>query len=256
MGRKGETLESERAGGVLSLLYVAGQRPGADDVVRLLEGPANAAGPAAQVSFTPDHTEGWLELLASGLTFDISGLSPAPVQSAPPPAHIFGLPPETRDLALEAVTLTPGDHIAFGATMLPIVRVMCRLGAGLTSLGNVKAVRWHPAESWIEPAYFSRAISGWLGGGVFPALGLTALRPMADGGVESVGLGFFTGQEVRVDRRIGEGGAATTRLAIRMIDLMVRQGTIPTGTTLAGPDGENLVIESMDEAMIRVRREE
>lgn len=241
----------------MSLLYVAGERPGADDVARLLDGPANAAGSAARVSFKPDKDEGWLELLASGLTFDISGLSPAPIQPAPPAAHLFGLPPETRDLALESVMLSPGGHIASGVTMLPIVRVMCGLAAGLTSLGNVKAVCWHPAQSWIEPAYFTRAISNWLAGGVFPALGLTALRQLADGGVESVGLGFFTGREVRIDKRIGESGGDTARLAIRMIDLMVRQGQITDdGASLSGPDGEELLVETPREGVVRVRRGE
>jgi len=249
-------LKSGRSEGVLSLLYVAGERPSADDVERLLAGPANEAGLAAQVSFSPDRDEGWLELLASGLTFDISGLSPAPAMPAMPGSHFFGLPLETRDSALEAVTLSAGEHIALGATMLPIIRVMCRLGAGMTSLGNVKAVCWHPAQSWIEPAYFTRAISNWLAGGVFPALGLTALQQLADGSVESMGLSFFAGQEVRIDRRTGEGNGDTARLAIRVIDLMVRQGAFHEDTSLAGPDGEVLLIERLRDGMVVVHRSE
>ena len=241
---------------MLSLLYVAGERPCAADVARLLDGPANKAGAAARVSFAPASDEGWLELLASGLTFDMAGLSPAPARAALPAAHLFGLQPETRNLELEAVTLSPGDHIALGTTMLPIIRVMCGLGAGLTSLGNVKAICWHPAQSWIEPAYFTRAIGNWLGGGVFPALGLTALRQIADGSMESSGLGFFAGQEVQIAKREGESGGDTARLAVRMIDLIVRQGPIREGTTIAGPDGEELLIESPREGVVRVRRGE
>lgn len=249
-------LKSGWSEGVLSLLYVAGERPSVEDVERLLAGPANEAGLAARVSFTPDRDEGWLELLASGLTFDISGLSPAQVVPATPGSHLFGLPPETRDRALEAVTLSPGEHIASGATMLPVIRVLCRLGAGMTSLGNVKAVCWHPAQSWIEPAYFTRAISNWLAGGVFPALGLTSLQQLADGSVESMGLSFFTGQEVSIGRRAGEGNGDTARLAIRVIDLMVRQGAFHEDTSLAGPDGEALLIKRSGDGMVVVHRSE
>lgn len=241
---------------MLSLLYVAGERPCAADVARLLGGPANKAGAAARVSFEPSGDEGWLELLASGLTFDIAGLSPAPAKVAPAASHLFGLPSGTRDLELEAVTLSPGEHIASGTTMLPVIRVMCGLGAGLTSLGNVKAVCWHPAQSWIEPAYFTRAIANWLGGGVFPALGLTALRQIADGSMESMGLEFFTGQEVRITKRPGESGGDTARLAVRMIDLIVRQGPLREGMDIAGPDGEELLVELPREGMVRVRRGE
>lgn len=239
---KGLYLKLERAGGVLSLLYAAGDRPTANDVARLLDEP-EPAGQKARISHQPDGDDGWLELLASGLTFDIAGLAPTAPKLPQPAAHLFGLSANTRNVALEAVTLTAGGHLAPGSAMLPVVKVMCGLGARLASLGNVRAIAWQPAESWMEPGYFTRIIASWMAGGAFPALGLTALERTDDGGLESQGLAFFSGQELRIEAREGEPSASTAKLAVRMIDLLVRQGRISESSVIPGPEGEELLAE-------------
>lgn len=238
----------------MSLLHAGGQRPTADDIARLLDGAVEPPLPPARISHRPDGGEGWLELLASGLTFDISGLEPAGPVFPEPALHLFGLSGDVRDLALEAVTLAPGQHVASGAAMLPVVRVMNGLAARLASLPGVRAVVWHPARSWMEPEYFIRIVTGWLGGGAFPALGLTALARTADG-LESNGLDFFTGQELQIAGREGEPPAAIARLAARIIDLLVRQGPLRETIALPGPDGEELLVEpAADGRIVKVRR--
>ncbi|MET0589488.1 MAG: hypothetical protein ABWZ75_13290 [Novosphingobium sp.] len=254
---RGRHLVSERAEGVLSLLYAAGERPTADDVARLLDEPVDGGGQGARISHRPDESEGWVELLASGLTFDLSGLAPAPAKRPAPSAHVFGLSADVNGPALEAVLLTPGEHTVPGAAMLPIVRVMCGLGARLASLGSVKAICWNPARSWMEPAYFKRIVASWLGGGAFPALGLAALSRTPDGALQSYGLAFFTGQEMRVDALPGEPPAATAKLAIRMMDLIVRQGRVRESFYVPGPDGKLLHAEpSPGGEIVLVRRGE
>jgi hypothetical protein len=141
--------------------------------------------------------------------------------------------------------------------MLPIVRVLCGLGARFSSLSDVKAICWQPAQSWMDPGYFTRVVAGWLGGGAFPALGLTALARTPDGALESRGLTFFTGQEVRVEALHGEPAAITAKLAVRMIDLLVRQGRVREVLDLTGPDGKSLLVEpSASGEIVLVRRGE
>lgn len=235
-------LKLERAEGVLSLLYPAGERPTANDVAQLLDAP-EPHGQKARISHRPDGHEGWLELLASGLTFDISGLAPAPSKLPQPVVHLFGLSGNIRDIALEAVTVSAGPHLVPGSAMLPVVKVMCGVSARLASLGNIRAIAWQPAQSWMAPAYFTRIIAGWMAGGAFPALGLTALKQTSDGGLESHGLTFFHGQELRVEAGEGEPPASTAKLAVRLIDLLVRQGRISESTAVPGPEGEQLRAE-------------
>lgn len=87
---------------MLSLLFGQGQRPdfGALDTLSRDGGGSLHF----SISHQPDPDEGWLELLASGLTFDCRGLAPAPPQPVPPPGALLGL---AEAPVGEAVSLSP-----------------------------------------------------------------------------------------------------------------------------------------------------
>lgn len=230
-------MDASQAG--LSLLFAQGKRPSADDIARLLEA-SEIAGAAAHVSYRPpDDREGLLELLVSGLTFDLVGLAPAAPLPPPPPRHRFGLAPGEAGEGLEAITLMPGHHLSGGHAMIPVVQAMLGLAGHIALPLDVAAVCWHPAQSWMEPQYFSRIALGWLSGGPFPALGLTALEHASEG-VRSVGLAFFSGQELLVERRDGESPAQTAKLAVRFIDYVVANGPFRRELEFEGQQGELL----------------
>lgn len=63
-------------------------RPDADAIAALAS--AGGQGMPFAVTHRPDPGEGWLELLASGLAFDLSGLPPAAPDPLPPLVHAFG----------------------------------------------------------------------------------------------------------------------------------------------------------------------
>jgi hypothetical protein len=75
---------------------------------------------------------------------------------------------------------------------------------------------------------------------VFPALGLTALAEVGDGGLHSEGLAFFTGQELRIEPELAGDKAAAARLAVRLINELVERGRIDQPERIAGPQGEPL----------------
>jgi len=230
-------MDASQAG--LSLLFAKGKRPLADDVERLLEA-SEIAGAAAHVSYRPPNDrEGLLELLVSGLTFDLVGLAPAAALPLPPRSHMFGLSESDFAEELEAITLLPGIHLTGGHAMIPVVQAMLGLAGHIALPLDVVAVCWHPAQSWMEPQYFSRVALGWLSGGPFPALGLTALTHTADG-VRSEGLTFFSGHELLIRRRSGESPADTAKLAVRFIDYVVANGPFRRELEFQGPDGELL----------------
>lgn len=203
----------------------------------------------------PPDAEGWLELLVSGLSFDLTGLAPAPPERAPAHCHAFGL--EGLELAggLEAVRLMPSPHIIGGAALPPVVRTINALAAALTQLGHVRAVCWHPAGTVTETALFVRMIGAWLDGGPFPSLGLTALVRDVDGGWRSEGLAFFTGQELRIEPDANVPPSEARKLAVRLIHRLVEQGPIDTAGELFGPDGSLLDVEpSADGRLVRIWR--
>lgn len=246
----------------LSLLFAPGDRPTAQAVRAAIEGPplnaekaSNAVG--ACVSFSPESDEGWVELLASGLTFDLSGLAPASPKRVARSDHRFGLPGELDETALDALLLIPGHHLSGAGAMLPVIRIMVGLAARLTKVLPVRGVCWHPAGSCMEPGYFARVVDAWLGGGAFPSLGLTAFVPGEQGRLRSVGLDFFIGQELDVAARAGESRADTTKLAMRIADQLVASGRVERTETLTGPDGESLRVEpDRDRRVVRVLRGE
>ncbi|KQM13860.1 hypothetical protein [Novosphingobium sp. Leaf2] len=220
----------------LSLLFAPGTRPTADRMAALIEAAARD-GLAARVSHCPPAEQGWLEVLASGLTFDVRGLAPA--KSAPTPAiqDSFGFD-DDRPTATdhEALTLLPASHILAGAAQMPVVRTMMGLAANLALHLPVRAVAWGPAQTVMEPRYFSRAVMNWLAGGPFPAHGLVALQPRADGTIVSRGLVFFTGQEMQMEAKTGESPAEAQSHAAFAIDGLIRHGAIDEPVRLAqGP---------------------
>jgi hypothetical protein len=231
----------------LSLIFAAGRRPSAVDVQRIAA--ARLAGPGSfSITQSGDtdadgdsfpSTVKWLELLTSGLTFDLSGLMPGASTDMPKARHLFGITRDETTHGVEALEINPGLHLEFGAALLPVVRAMVGLSCELAQLPGVVALCWHSAGTWMSAAYFTRMVEQWLIGGAFPALGLTALKRTADGGVESEGLAFLVGRECRIEPDISVSPAESAKLAIRVIHHLIEGNRINVPTLLAGPNGEH-----------------
>lgn len=238
----------------VSLLFGAGHRPRARDIHELAEKTGQFT-----LSFDPAkdgfESEGWVELLVNGLTFDLVGLGPSDPQPIPKCEHQFALPQDFDQTRLEAITLTPGPHLSGGGAMFPVVRCLASLGAELAGLEAVRAVAWHPARTCSAPDYFMRGVTGWVEGGPFPGLGLTALVTNADGGMQSEGLALFTGQELRLSPEMCADRAEAAKVALRLLNWLVEHGRIEQPFTFTGPAGETLELEPVDNsAMLHVWR--
>ena len=245
---------------VASLLFEPGDRAGAEEVRALAlsdpsfmisldpqEGQAAAGSPASSpkkagrgAAPDPPQQDRWLELLANGLTFDLQGLSPGLPQVLPPYAYAYGLPVGLSTAPLEAISLRPGPHIAAGGRMLPVVRGLAWLTAVLAALPQVRAVAWHAARTWSAPDHFRGSVLRWVEGGAFPGLGLTALAPTPEGGLQSEGLALFTGQELRLAPELAFDRASGARLALRLLHWLVENGKLEVPAELSGPSGEPL----------------
>lgn len=241
----------------LSLLFAPGSRPTAADVVRLAGAAVPSPCPTGfAVSHRPEEPATWLELLASGLTFDLAGLAPGEAVPLDAPGTMIGMPRPASDQRFEPVELVPGPHLAGGEAILPIVRVHVALAARLTELPGVSAVAWHPARTWIEPGAFVRMVSAWLEGGAFPALGLTALSRSDGGGLITTGLAFFVGRELRMEPGLAENAAEAAKLAVRLIHHIVETGRDEALGPQVTADGLGIIIgESGDGRFLEVRRD-
>lgn len=211
--------------GVLELLFEPGKRPSVGDVVRLFE-ETQEAGLAARISHRPSNDADWLEILSSGLTFDLRGLAPGDPKTAHEADYRYGWQGDDGIRQGEAVHLLPSAHIAAGAALPPVVRAMMSLAANLVLHFPVIGVGWVPSGTLMEPAFFSRMALNWLSGGAFPALGLTALVIADDGSVSSRGLAWFAGQEMQLAPRPNEAPGDAMKLAVRVVDYLARHGPL------------------------------
>lgn len=216
-------------------------RPGDDEV----QAPSGEMGP------------GWVELLRDGLTFDLQGLSPADPIDIPQCEHVFDLDRKPSRLSHEALRLVPGAHLTGGERSLPVVRGMIALARDLTHyFQDVEAIMWPPALSAIGRRYFESTATAWIDGGAFPALGLTAFVPTMDGALQSVGLDYFIGQELRIEPQLVEDKIAATRLAVRLVNQLVLMGGVQDMERVVAPDGRHLVMQpSRNGLFVRVRGE-
>ncbi|MEP2736539.1 MAG: hypothetical protein ABJP34_09580 [Erythrobacter sp.] len=189
-------------------------------------------------------TEGvWIELLRDGLTFDLEGFAPASALDLPRIEHRFDFDVARALGAYESLRLIPGEHLSGGEGTMPVVRCLVSLARDLAiAFPELVAVVWPPAKSIIGSQFFESTATAWLDGGAFPALGLTSFVELVEGGVQTLGLSYFIGQELRIPPPIGNQKTEATRLGIRLVNQLVLVGGIGTSERLTAPDGSRLVL--------------
>lgn len=230
------------------MLFGVGARPDAAAVRALAQ-----EGGFAVTHEGEDGGKTWLELVINGLAYDLAGLSGGVGGRIAAPRHQFAVDDLAAE-AVEAVTLVAGPHLVEGASMMPVVRSQVLLARQLSTLAGLRAIAWNPAQSWMAPDHFVRVVTAWLDGGPFPALGLTGLHPVLDGGLQSQGLAFFTGQELRIEPELAEDRVGATKLAVRLINELVTQNPVDRRHEFAGIDGAPLILEpSSNGRFVRVR---
>lgn len=239
IGAEASSLEASSRS-VLSLIFAEGQRPDVAALAALAEASLQRpAGSRFTISHRPPPAEGWAELLASGLTYDCAGLQPAAPAATLVGGALLGL--EQQPVG-EAISLSPGPHLAEAMGMLPVVRVLAGLGAQLAALPGAGAVCWNPARCWMPPTYFCKVVENWLADGPFPALGLTSLERDAEGAIISVGLSLLIGQELRFSPDAKLVPADIARIAVRLIHALIETGPLSAQHSFLGPDRETLLV--------------
>lgn len=214
-------------------------------------------GGAAQSGTVWPGQQDWIELLRDGLTFDMSGLAPGAEADFPVITHRFDLADLPTAETYDAVALRPGPHLAAGGRSQPVVRALLALACDLTLFfDNLVAISWSPSCSAIGRRFFESVTSAWLDGGPFPALGLIAFADGADGALESVGLEFWTGQELRIEPPLSADRIAATRLGVRLVNQLVLAGRVDSHERIIAPDGTPLMLRpTLNRDYICVRRE-
>ncbi len=260
----------------LFLLFAAGKRPNPAALKKFAQSQRtvslthNPYDDGLLQLVTPDHAEAkrpemrsadpdlaerlWVEVMREGLTFDLTGLAPGPDCAFPAVESRFDLDNQPTGFRFEGLKLTPGQHLTGGQRSLPVVKGLIALARDLTHhFDGLEAIVWPASQSAIGRRFFESVVTAWLEGGPFPALGLTAFRETSDGALQSVGLDFWIGQELRLEAPIASDKIAATRLGVRIINQMVLSGTLRQSDRVVAPDGRVLTLHpSANGKFIRV----
>jgi len=244
------------------LLFAKGKRPSiaairefaeANDAVSISHDPERLPRPGLSDAASPDGAN-LLELVRAGLTFDVAGLSPGAHAGWTAPDVAMDLEKVPNSFTHESIRLMPGQHLAGGARAMPIMQGLMAIARDLVlGFGGIEAVVWGPAKCAIGPKYFESIISDWLSGGPFPALGLVSFHETIDGGLQSTGLDYWTGQELRIEPPLVDDKVAATRLGVRLVDHLVHAGKLQSPERMIAQDGTSLVLNpSSNRRFVRV----
>ncbi|MEM6857882.1 MAG: hypothetical protein AAF559_08415 [Pseudomonadota bacterium] len=118
---------------------------------------------------------------------------------------------------------------------------------------DLEAIVWPPSQSAIGRRFFESISTAWLDGGPFPALGLTAFKETMDGALQSVGMDFWIGQELRIELPLSNDKVAATRLGVRLVNQLIAVGGLEDSERIVAPDGSRLIMRpSRNRKFIRV----
>lgn len=186
----------------------------------------------------------WLELQRDGMTFDCSGLAPGPHEPLPPVHDWFGIATAEREARLRCVGLALGPHLRAGQASAPVLRALlglaCDLGAQFESC---RGVCWAASGTVAAHDIFIDHVARWRGGGGFPAQLVISLRSGLNGGIETRGLAYFTGQELRIEPAGTIDEASGRLLALRLASQLIHQGRLDAPDLATAHDGTPLRLE-------------
>ncbi len=263
----------------LTLLFAAGKRP-----TRAALRDFAADSPAVSISFDPiDEASGiylvdasdpnaqqpalgveegqgedvWLELLCAGLSMDMIGIAPGRPSEIPLVENLFDIDERPTVSQYDAIRLAPGRHLTGGERSLPVIRGLIRLARDLVHhFEDLLAVVWPPSNSAIGRRFFESTATAWIDGGPFPALGLIAFKESMDGAIQSVGLEFWLGQELRIESPLSLDKVGATRIGMRLVNHLIAVGGLDEAERIMAPDGSRLIMRhSPNGKFIRVWRE-
>jgi hypothetical protein len=214
--------------------------------------------PSAQISpVARDDQPLWLELLCSGLGMDVIGIAPGPCVGFPEINNQFDLPQKPTVTSHDAVRLAPGQHLVAAENSPPVAKALIALARDLVHhFEDLEAVYWPASRSAIGRRFFESTTTAWLEGGPFPALGLTAFKESMDGAIQTSGLDFWIGQELRIEPPLSYDKVAATRLGVRIVNQLVLVGGLEQAERIVAPDGSRLLMRpSRNGKFVRVWHE-
>lgn len=184
------------------------------------------------------------ELLRGGLTFDLLGMRPAQAIPIPDIRSWLAMPSADRASLMGCLGMALGPHIRAGQADVTILRGLLELANGmLAGLPQCRGICWSASGTIVAPDAFAELVQGWNSGGTMPAQMIVSVKQALGGGIETSGLAYFTGQELRLEPPIATDEGHASLLALRLSAQLIHRGRMDAAEDFAGPDGRLLRLE-------------
>lgn len=138
------------------------------------------------------------------------------------------------------VSISLGTHVAGGERVPAIIQALLEVARRLGSSLGAQAVIWHPAGVVSGFAYFSEAVGDYSAGGAIPVLALVNFKAGSDEVINSTGLSYLSGQELRVARSTMDNSDMMRRV-VRVVHDVAVNGQISETVKLDGIEPEEIV---------------
>lgn len=184
-----------------------------------------------------------LRAVISGMTFELVHQNAEEIEqslAAKDLDHIFCEPPE-KPLSGIGITLT--EHITSGMGNGTINRALLQLARHVGQSIKANSIIWRPAQLHIGFDYFAGAIEHYIAGGPFPVLVQIAISETPDGDLQTSGLSYFAGQEIRMTAPANYAPNEVVKRLVRIAHDIATNGKIDEETEVEGfIAGETLFI--------------
>lgn len=135
------------------------------------------------------------DIIANGMTFKLTRESLSGVGGCSPIENLF-TPPIASNSAATGFTL--GEHLVAGRHMTPINLALLKIGQIIGNNLSATGIIWVPARIHSGFEYFSEATYHYDNEGIFPLLSQVAVLEPSDGQIQTRGLDYFCGYELRI----------------------------------------------------------
>ena len=247
--------ETSWKGADIVFLFHPKERPGLADLKSAIAKIPGAHCDAELPSEEGTAASAVLVLQKGGMTYDCTGFKPN--SPAEKPANLNRLDTDLQEnhLLLEGIGLSLGPHVRAGQASLPVLKALIVFAALLTAkFKGVAGVCWAASGKAVDSKAFAALVNGWVSGGAMPLTLLFGSKDAIDGGMESRGLRYFTGQELRFEPDFVRDRQRADQLNLRLAERLFHVGRFETAEQVTAPDGMPLWLEpSPNGRFVRVR---
>jgi len=184
-----------------------------------------------------------LRAMIGGMTFDLVRHSVQETEqslAANGLEHIFCERPVKQ---LSGISIAISENIAVGKGNETINRTLLQLARHIGQSIKADSIIWQPAQLHIGFDYFVGAIEHYIAGGPFPVLVQIAISATPEGEMQTRGLSYFAGQEIRMSAPTNYAANEVVKRLVRIAHDIATNGRIEEESEQDGfIPGETLTI--------------